>query len=247
MITNLLVNGASFTANTSWATYVAQQCNLNLVNLAAGGAGNQYITNSTQDYILEHAPDPKTTLVLIMWGGTGNIDWRISGEWWYYLKDNNYKIGSHPVDSEDSYYVFSGGMGNSWTEHSTAKKIFEWQYKLSDPIVLCKQSLLHFINLENFLHTRGYRYRFISPGNMFKVDQPEFYAGNYSIGYFCKDLKCFKNFDYSNWIFADAQKNGLSEFAHSIGQMKPDYHPTDQGHDLFAQQIIIPEISKLLV
>jgi hypothetical protein len=246
MINHLVVNGASFTAGNSWAQILANKLNIKLHNLARCGAGNFYICNSTQDYLISSGLDPAETLVLIMWAGTGNKDLRISGEWWYHIKETyDYGVQYNILGQEDSYYLFSGGLTNSWTTNSTTKKIFDWQYKISDPQALCKDSLMHFINLKNFLQVNQYKYQFTTNGNCWSENNASYYAGNYSIGYFGKEWPMYKKFDFDNWVFVN-QRDGLHEFALTIDALDDTGHPTTIGHQAWVDQIVIPNLSEIL-
>lgn len=247
MIRHLVTNGASFTADNSWAHYTAQSLNpTSFTNLAQKAAGNFYICNSTIDYLLSTDLNPQETMVLIMWAGTGNRDVRISGEWWHLIREQDYRFGGPMPGDDESYCLFSGGLSNSWTTNKLTKSIFEWYYKTNDPQNMCKDSLMQFLYLENFLKSNGYCYRFITPGNCWSTDQPTYYSGNYSIGHFCKDTPVFKKFDFSNWIFANTDRDGIYEFCQVLGELDEVDHPTPQGHFNFSQQVILPNLAEIV-
>jgi hypothetical protein len=248
LIRHLVANGASFTAGNSWAQHTAQNLNpTSFTNLAQKAAGNFYICNSTIDHLLSTDLDPRETMVLVMWAGTGNRDVRISGEWWHLIQDHNYQFGAPMPGPDDSYCLFSGGLSNSWTTNSLTKSIFEWHYKTNDPQSLCKDSLMQFLYLENFLKCQGYMYRFLSPGNCWKSDQSTYYSGNYSIGHFCKDAPVLQKFDFSSWIFANPERDGIYEFCQNIDELDDVDHPTVQGHCQFSQQVILPNLADTVV
>jgi hypothetical protein len=244
MIKNLVVNGCSYTEGNSWA----QSVNIALTpghykNLAQIGAGNFYISNSTIDYLSSNNLNPTETLVIVMWSGTGRKDIRISGEWYYHLKNQYACLANAFNDNESEYYLFSGGATNSWITNSTTKKVFEWFYKLSDPVTLCKDTLMHIVNLENYLKVNGYQYRFAGYINQWTTETDHSpIVGDYSIGHFLKDVPIYKNYNFNNWIFVDQQRNCLGEFASSIGELDATSHPTTTAHRLFAEQIIIPAL-----
>lgn len=247
MITNLVVNGCSFTEGNTWAQSVnATLKPNNYKNLARRGAGNFYISNSTINYLSTSNLDPANTLVIIMWSGSGRKDIRISGDWYYYL-DKKYSYQAKSFNGDESeYYLFSGGLSNSWMSNSTTKKVFEWAYKLSDPVTLCKDTLMHVVNLENYLKACGYQYWFASYVNQWSaiIDHSPL-SGDYSVGHFLKDTPMYKNYNFDNWIFVDQERNCLGEFAAGLGQLDNTGHPTGIAHRMFAEQVIIPVLTDI--
>lgn len=245
MITNLVINGCSYTQGDSWAHSVnAALRPKNYQNLAHSGAGNFYISNSTIDYLSSSNSDPAETLVVVMWSGSGRKDLRISGEWYYYFKEQ-YMYGAKSFNGNESeYYLFSGGLSNSWMANPTTKKVFEWAYKLSDPVSLCKDTLMHIMHLENYLKTHNYQYRFAGFVNQWSdTIEHSPICGDYSLGHFLADVPVYKNYSFDNWIFSDQSRNCLGEFASSIGELDSTCHPTPTAHKLFAEQVIIPALT----
>lgn len=249
-ITTLVINGCSFTCDTgpnswTWASALHEQYpGLSYHNLAASAAGNDYICDSTINFLEQNDFDPDTTLVLVMWSGTGRKDLKISGEWWYHLKQ---KYRLCPLVNDEHYYLSSGGLTNSWTTNRTTKKIFDWLYRLSDPNTLCQQNLMNFMNLENYLQVRKYQYRFTSFVNYWHpAQQSNFLYGDYSIGYFCKDHALLKNYNFSNWFFVNENRDCLAEFAQDHNGLSHTNHPTRCEHGKFCQQIVLPVIQDLL-
>jgi len=249
MVKNLVVNGCSFTDDRiyyTWATALKKKYSkINYYNIGSASAGNDYICNSTINFLEKQNFNPADTLVLIMWSGTGRKDLSISGEWWYHLHDQHYKCGRNHNDSQ--YYLFSGGLTNSWTTNKTTKKIFDWSYKLSDPHTLCQDSLMNFLNLENYFKVNQYQYRCTSHVNYWNpLEQSNFSAGDYSIGYFCKDYPLYQNYNFSNWFFVNDQKDCLAEFAQQIEQLDHTGHPTSVGYETFAKQVVIPIMDSIV-
>lgn len=245
--TNLVVNGCSYTDDrfaTTWATLLAQKFSqVNYTNLASAAAGNDYICRSTMHFLSEQQPDPATTLVVIMWSGTGRKDISVPGDWWYHIKET-YACGRNHNDKQ--YYVFSGGLNNSWTRNTLTKKIFSWPYKLCDPTTLCEDNLLNFVNLENFLKVKGYTYMFGSYVNYWHTqEQSNFSAGDYCIGYFCQDHSLYQQLDFSKWFFVNQDKDCLAEFARDIDQLDDTGHPTQIGHQKFCDQVVWPAVQSV--
>jgi hypothetical protein len=211
--------------------------------LASSGAGNTYICDSTINFLEETNPAPAETLILIMWSGSGRKDLAVSGDWWYHL-NKTYAVGSN-VGNE--YYVFSGGLSNSWTKHEVTKKMFNWLYKVSDPLSLCLDSIKKFACLESYLKMRGYQYRFTNFWNCWNINvESTPVTGDYTIGYFCKDHAVYQNYDFSNWIFVNDQRDCLGEFVMDINELDNTGHPTVVGHTKFVEQIVMPRLKDLL-
>lgn len=246
MIKNLVINGCSFTQDGQlgklWPQVLQEQLKPQTYhNLARGGAGNFYIANSTIEFLEKQDFNPQETMVIVMWSGTGRKDLRINGAWYYQLADSyNWGVKSH---QDEDYYLFSGGISNSWCNNPITKKIFSWLYKTSDPYTLCKDSLMHFKNLENYLKVNQYQYQFTSFVNYWQPDQESCpLGGDYSIAYWLKDEPIYQKFCFDNWFFADADKNSLGEFAKQRGLLDATHHPTHLAHEQYAQEVVLPRI-----
>lgn len=242
MIKNLVVSGCSFTSAftdtygdvPTWAHNVAEICNIKFYNLAHRGAGNSYICNSVIDQLESGIFDPEETLVIVMWSGTSRRDIRVSQEYWDKL-DYLCKFKS----TENNYYVGSGGTGNAWQDNKSTKALFEMQYLSSDPVTLCSDSIRNFKNLENYLTTHKYKFKFTGFYNMWKSDVNESTSdvGEPLFGKYAKE------FDLSNWFFIDENRNSLWEFAKQRNMIdETGWHPSIKCHELFAENIVIPNI-----
>lgn len=248
MIKNLVVNGCSFTNEdfgNTWATFLSQShCLESYYNKGAPGAGNYYICNSTINFLEEKKFNPDETMIMIMWSGTGRKDLNITAEWWHHLKNDRYhSLRNH---NDKHHYVFSGGVCNSWRQNKITKEIFEWHYKLSNPTILCLDSLMNFINLENYLKVHKYQYKFTSYFNYWSpTDEINQLSGDYSIGYFCKDLSIYQNYDFSNWVFVNDQFDSLGEFANNMNALDKSTHPLPLAHEKFVEKIILPSVKNV--
>lgn len=247
MIKNLVVNGCSFTDERDgvlWPTYINRAFDFSqYINLARSAAGNFYIANSTINYLESNNLSPAETLVIIMWSGPGRKDIRISGEWYYFFENQYNWRAQSQYNDEGEYYLFSGGMTGSWLNNPDTKKIFNWAYKLSDPTTLCKDTLMYIMSLENYLKANGYHYRFSSFVNYWSTSSEyNKFTGDYSIDFFLKDSPVYQNFNFDPWIFVNSDRDCLGEFAQLINELDNTMHPTELGHQTFAEQIIIPRL-----
>ena len=258
MIRNFIANGCSFTEscqnpeteiyNKTWATYLAQELGVeNHVNLASSGAGNDYICQSTVNYIETHKPDPATTLVVIMWSGLSRIDVPISQHWY-----NHFKPIVYSVCKSDgiSHWASSGGAGGSWQMTSLYKEIFGDLYKIIDPVDQCMHSLRTFIMLESYLKSRGYKFLFTSFINYWTINPVSPLYSKLTgcetyIERHCKNQPIYQNFDFSNWFFINNNRDCIGEFAWDPVLSKGDTHPSEEMHQRFAQEILLPRVQQI--
>lgn len=245
-IKNLLTNGCSFTSDSNgftWATKLQESSNFSSYqNIAASGAGNEYICNSTIHYLESTTLTPEETLVIVMWSGTGRKDISVTGEVYYQIvADKQHGCGAN---FNNLYYLFSGGLTNSWTKNTFTDRIFNSMYKVSDPLVLCLDSLLNFIKLEQYLKSGKYHYVFTNYINYWNPNIESCHGGDYSIGFFCNEQLIYKNFDFSNWFFIDEHKNCLGEYAKSVDLLDHTGHPTKTCNEMFADLFVLPELKK---
>lgn len=234
MINQLVANGCSFTQGThgeTWAKYLSMP---NVTNLANGGAGNHYICRRTLNYLESYSGDPKKTLVIVMWSGTSRIDVSVSSEWYKHIR-TTFAFG---YTDGVSNWIHTGSSGNV--------PVLEGVCKTNDNQSLCVDSLQNFILLENYLRARGYSYLFTSYANYWSEVQ-EYCATTEvdpNIGYHCKNLSLYKNFDFSNWVFTNNNRDCFGEFALDDIRNRDDTHPSPDTHQRFATEILLPAIRK---
>jgi len=252
MIKNFIANGCSFTEYVNhpeeiiktWATYLAEEMQLdNHVNLASSGVGNAYICHSTINYLEANNLIPEQTLVIVMWSGPTRIDFPMSQDWY-----NHMKFGEYSCCKTDSigYWINSGGIGGGWQYSKESQKIFEPLYRITDPLDLCMQSLRYFIMLESYLKQHGYKFLFTSFINFWDATE-EFTkvpAGEYNLGWICKEQPLFQNFDFSNWFFVNDNKDTICEFSWD-DKSNGNAHPRDEMHQRFAKEVVLPRVQQI--
>jgi len=253
MIKNLVVNGCSYTAESSgcvsWAQYLAEKLEIDCYkNLAMGGAGNRYICWSTMEYLTASEFDPEETLVVIMWSGVDRKDMMISHEWaqhlgltYGFVPQQNYPV--IPGNDDTVRYLLSGGCVGSWLETAQVSEIFHPMYRVSDRDTMSKESLFDFVNLQNYLERHRYRYKFTTFMNLWNSTDLPFAQMDCSIA--MDRYAWAQKFDWSPWFFVDQEKNGLAEFAYALDQLQ-DLHPTTEAHREFTDSIVWPNIKELL-
>jgi len=246
VIKNLVTSGCSFTmGDQSWTTVIQNELNIpRLFNLGSSGAGNRYIVNSVIDTIQYNQLLPQDTFVLVMFSGPARFDEIVSGEYWYLLSDYHWKTKLHT--GEDGYWIHSGGRGNSWQDHNETVKLFIQKYVVSDPLTICKETLVAILALENFLQSRGFEYRFMSYVNYWTSDKESVAQGDFSLTHFCSHLPAYQEINFDKWIFSNDKKDCLYEFCFANHYLKEDnFHPTSFGHQEFAKNVILTQIDYL--
>ena len=245
---NLVVNGCSFCEDNSgsltWASFVNQKlASHNYYNIAQGGAGNQYICHSTIEFLESSNLDPKDTTVIVMWSGIGRKDLHISGEWYFHLRETYSCLCQK---QNESYYLHSGGLTNSWTQDKQTQQIFSPLYKLSDPLSICTENLLFFIQLQSYLRDKNYKFYFTNYFNTWDETVAATNGGDYCIAHYCsmQNLPLYNAFDFENWFFVDDNKNCLGNFAEQMNELDESSHPTLVAHEKFADQVIIPLLTE---
>ena len=238
----LVAGGCSFTLGpSSWACCAADHMGWDLINLAAGGAGNDYICRSVIETLESQDLDPAHTLIMVMWSGIGRKDFAVSGEYWYWLDD--YVCKSQMPECDHGYWAHSGGL-SGWMEHVRARDVFGAYYRSSDPVVMCKDTLHNIVTLEHYLKDRGYAYWFMSYHNYWRADQQSITTGEYTLGWFARDLEMYQRMQFDRWLFLDDQKDCIFEFCRDRNLLGRDgWHPSPEGHKTWFHQVIQPMIS----
>ena len=235
MTTRLIANGCSFTQGhsrsngKSWVDFVPVQ---NKINLANGGAGNTYICQSTLEF-LESYGNPINDIVAVMWSGTSRIDVQVSQSWYNYVIDQ----GKTGCNNGSNHWIHTGSSGTI--------PMFETLCKVKDNQTLCLESLYNFVLLDSYLKNKGYRYFFTSYANCWTQHNQycETTKIDPSIGYHCKNFAVYRNFDFSNWIFTNNQRDCLAEFAWTPDC--DDLHPSEEMHAKYAYDFVNPLVQKI--
>jgi len=238
----LVVSGCSFTNNNgtnpfAWANLLAQQFNLNIVNLAIPGAGNIHIANSIMLELTRGNYDPNTTLVMAMWSSIGRIDW---------ITDRSLSQfkSMYPFDYQyDEYSELTLG-GNWWTiahpTHLQSTLINYSKYQSSESLAL--QSWLAMQNLQNYLHKKNYDFRCTAFVDIFTDIQGERDAVTVNYRTALSDIGL--ELDKSSWLDLSGD-NYLGNYCRLNNYLWDDgFHPNWQGHQQWTSNILIPELQK---
>ena len=242
---NLLVSGCSFTkwGYKTWPDYIVDKSdkNLELIQLAIPGVGNNYICNSVIDTIISKKLTPENTFVMVMWSGISRHDLCVGKEFVdLILQDKRDFVNLH-----DKFYILSGGELGDWKNNSYTQGHFETYYKMTDKKCHLDQTVKNIIFLKSFLENNGFSYKFMSYTNSFSSKQ-EMAADDYT-AYNCDPAFNLDSIIDANWIFADMHQNCLYEFAKDSKMLSDDdFHPITEAHEQFVELVIMPIIGNIL-
>lgn len=254
MIKNLVVTGCSFTETLyrGWSDITCQHVSpANFVNVAKSGAGNFYIADSLIQTLSASDFDPVETLVLVMWTGVTRKDLIVSDEYRSIMPPDH----SNAVTKNGIHYVLSGGQVGSWQADSSTgieyrwliRPLFEPLYRSSDNKTLGHETLSNIVRTRTFLESHGYNYKFMSYVN--------YWSGNagilsrnldFSLTVHCEGNPLLNQLG-DQWIWASPNKDCFFEYAKNRKLLNDDeFHPNQEAHQLFADNIVIPNIKDFL-
>jgi len=226
----ILVSGCSFThwpaepgseKNICWPAYLQNlHPEINIHNVAEPAAGNQYIANSVVSALCDRSDH--YDLVLIMWSGVSRLDFLtdISHTAWQTLFDD-YGFCRRVESCPNTLgYIFSGGQMGPWYQNAAARSLFASLYKVSSNLSLAHASLTEMIKCQEFLKARDIPYRFMSYVNYWTKEGYMSPNGDFGVLAFPELKPLISQLDFSQWIFADEDRNGIYEMA----KRAEDYH-----------------------
>lgn len=86
MINKLMVSGCSYTVNQQWPSLLFPSVTYTVNNLAVGGSGNEYISNS-----IMYNVDSSVDFVYVLWSGINRTDMRVPDSGIFRSFQHNYK------------------------------------------------------------------------------------------------------------------------------------------------------------
>jgi hypothetical protein len=206
---------------------------VNLQNHGHPGAGNAYI--GTKPMI--DSAWIKKDLAIVMWSGLTRKD---------VLIDQNDTLIMNTLDNygfvrmtgPHSSYVLSGGMQGSWTGHPTTKEIFNPMYKYSNKFTMAQDTLIHIINLQNYFKANKITYLMSSYVNYWTRDK-QVAELDYGLKQYPGLLPLINQIDFTRWVFANNNQDGIYELAKDINQLEDDnFHPNFIAHAAWTDLIV---------
>ena len=232
---NLIVSGCSFTHNSSneycvsWPYYLRDMAGFKTVlDTSMPGAGNYHIANSLQWAIENDMPDPKESLVIVMWSGNDRDD--------FIIPRLGFTNGPHKFHySTKSGTAITGGaagISNLWPELAEKMKRFtELKTKESRAI----ENYLIINATKHYLENKGFSYYFL---DYIDREVPN-RTLDFSIEpYLPKPLANSLN---------DSKLKVENLYVYSLKHeflSDDDFHPVSEGHYQWVKNCLLPAIIK---
>ena len=245
----LLVSGCSFTENhNSWAYYLASKYNLELINLAVQGAGNNHIVWSLLSYIEKNQIDPETTLVGIMWSHPIRDDLVFEQNTMY----SDQSIFKYKYDNANSLVIrgdlLKRGLPQLYLNLEVAKEKLqtrENQSSIAFRTWTLKTSLTAYLANKKFNFFQTGFLNYFNESILIKTNT------NWD---FQKTFSYFKELDriglsskLSNWLNLTDHEY-LGEYAFYKNLLDQDkFHPNQTGHEQWSNEILIPKLIELKI
>jgi hypothetical protein len=254
----LLVSGCSFTENPgNWASCLAAKYNLELINLAVPGAGNNHVVWSLISYIERHQIDPETTLVGVMWSHPARNDFVFEQNTEY----RDQSIYTHKYDSANSLVMQRDlerrELPKLYTQlnflnhfHLIEKAKTKVQARRNQSAVALKTWTLK-TSLTAYLENK--KFDFFQTGFLNYLNESALLKAN-------TDWSFHKTFSYvseldriglssklSNWLsLTDSEY--LGEYAFFNNLLDDDkLHPSPAGYEQWTNEILIPKLKDLTI
>jgi hypothetical protein len=234
-IKNLIVSGCSFTNNNSETTAVAWPYYLRdlgsfdqVLDCSLPGAGNHHISTSLIWGLENQRPDPKESLVIVMWSGCDRDD---------YLCPKTNDANNYPFEFCYSANVISGITGGSHKESggNTINGLKELALTKT-PESRAIENYLYLCNTWHYLSNQQYRFVFL---NFLDANLPS----------------RIQHFDINPYLPVKAQENLKSMMLNITDPYSwalkndllgsDDYHPSPDGHLTWTRQILLPKLQQL--
>lgn len=235
--------GCSFTyaQRKGWPDILAKKLQdrgieVDLVNNGHPGAGNLYIS---QKPILD-SYNPKfrdPDLVVIMWSGLTRKEVLIDHKDELVMKTLE-GYGFVRWSGVHTSYIFSGGIKGSWEHHPATKEIFNPLYKISNERTMAQDTLVNIIALQNYFKNKNIPYIMSSYMNYWSNESR---VGDLDFGIKqFNDLSYLVNqIDFSRWVFANDNKDGIYELAKANDDLQEDgFHPDFKTHADWADLLL---------
>lgn len=236
-----LLVGCSFAdGDASWAKIIADRCP-GSHRVAFPGAGNSWIAQVVQDYVLKNHYD----LVLVMWSGYTRLDVPTS---WINRRLEKYEFcptrrsfGDMTLD-----WISSGSIDGSWSgsQDPDVNTLFQHLYLELDHRHLAYLTLCSMLNTQHLLEVKQIPYFFMTYVNYWDQDRNNldlhswYYDSDLSLDRFDDLSYLSRHLDWSRWIF-DTGKNGIYERCQTLRDLADDQlHPSSEIHSGWAEKIL---------
>ena len=218
----LYTNGCSFTLGDElshpevqrFPSIIAKERGWDVVNQARCGAGNEEICRKTMDYLMDYIKDGKDVKDLVV-----IVGWSLVSRWEYF--DNGWKgLTPNSVSGrQDAPYYYYGLF------QSTEKDMLDFMWEV--------------MVVESFLKKHNINYFF------FKIDAGQHIMWNQTGAEIIDGFDLDKvnklyveNIDTDRFPSLINPSETFREFSLEYAGLKPEHHPNEKAHELFAEYIM---------
>jgi len=243
----LIVSGCSFTENQgSWAYQLASKYDLNLINLAYPGAGNQHIVWSLISFLEKNIIDIDTTLIGIMWSHPIRIDHVVERNKAY----NNQEIFKYAYD-DHNYSVIHRDILKHHKLHRLREVILSYMWTNHNRSAIAFTTWTLKTSLNAYLENNKFKFFQTSFHNYFTRSE---FISNLPGTEFIRDFEYIKELEknqlkhnHTNWLdIPYDQYLGDYAFNNNLLNTQDKHHPSIEGHKQWTENILIPAINHLL-
>jgi len=235
----LLTVGCSFTKDNyqkTWADYLAEEIDYDLTNIAARGAGIDFVTNRTLHECLRQSYD----LIVIMLPSVDRMDLYVDSQ--HPLKNEFLDIASWQDGTEPSFVTIDGqlskdhGYAMSGGEIRGYKKYwFKYYYNETSALLSYWTKVFY---LENFFINHNLNYKFTMAYDRHNlVEQSVNDSGDDRAHEFL-----WKNIKWQNFIFYQTT-NGFLSFVNDNQYTTVKHYPETAAHLAWVKHILLPNLS----
>jgi hypothetical protein len=244
----LLVSGCSFTENHgSWAYCLATKYNLELINLAVQGAGNNHIVWSLLSYIEKNQIDPETTLVGVMWSHPIRNDL-------IFEKNDRYSdqsIFKYKYDNANSLVILGDLLKREVPQFYNLEVAKEKLLTRGNRSALAfktwtlKTALTAYLTSKNFDFFQTGFINYFTESLLIKTNTNWDFQKEFS---YVNELNSIGlSYKLSNWLSLSDQEY-LGEYAFHNNLLDFDkFHPSQSGHEHWSNEILIPKLKELKI
>jgi hypothetical protein len=236
---NLIVSGCSFTYNnhatsaTTWPYYLRDLGGFEQVlDCSLIGAGNHHISNSLLWALTNDRPDPKESLIVVMWSGCDRDD---------YICPVLPTTNQYPFKFNYSDVVcteLTGGFNNDNTIRAQySNQALQNLAKTKTHESRAIENYLYIANTWHCLKNLGYKFIFL---DFLDVNLPS-RTRHFDIKKYLPDL-INQNLDQMIESVMDLHTYALKNDLLS----EDDFHPTPNGHLGWTKQVLIPHLKTLI-